>query len=311
VDVTALSSSAPHGGIPGGDTSSLEALITERIRTFEFSALLDALATCGYSDASIEYRSHRTLLSQGHPIHAIAFEHYPRKRVVITVNLGLLSAQSPLPSFFLKAMDESDHDVLEDFLGYFDHHLLRARIASQTLDRDVSLVGNKEVIEDRLRLLRPSCPSTLHWLCVLIFPEAEVKVRRITQWQSVASPGLRLGSTALGAGSAVGGFALIPQTGMEVTLCVDELLTSDGTPWALEARRRFSNRLLPWLGESALFLTLLLVLRGHSSHASLRDDSHLAYDPIAGGPERDHVVVLFSGSTSETSRNDLVINQKT
>jgi hypothetical protein len=300
----------PHDVTPSGDSSSLESLITERIRTFELSALLDALAACGYSDADIEYRSHRTLLSQGHPIHAIAFERHPRKRVVITVNLGLLSTQSPLPSFFLKAMDQSDHDVLEDFLGYFDHHLLRDRVASQAPERNVSLVGGKEVLEDRLRLLRPSCPSTLHWLCALIFPEAEVKVRRTLQWQSVASPGLRLGSTALGAGSSVGGFARIPQTGMEVTLCVDELLTSDGTPWALEARRRFSHQLQPWLAESALFLTLLLVLRGHSSHASLRDDSHLAYDPIAGGPERDHVVVLFSGSTSNTSQVEYAITPK-
>jgi hypothetical protein len=208
-------------------------------------------------------------------------------------------------------MDQSDQDALEDFLGYFDHHLLRARIASMAPDRDVSLVGGREVIEDRLRLLRPSCPSTLHWLCALIFPEAEVKARRTMQWQSVASPGLRLGSTALGTGSAVGGFALIPQTGMEVMLCMDELLTSDGTPWAVEARRRFSRQLLPWLSESPLFLTLLLVLRGHSSHAALRDDSHLAYDPIAGGPERDHMVVLFSGSTGEAPRDELVINQKT
>ncbi len=295
---TATPSAPPPGGILERALSSLEALITERIRTFDLPALIDVLATCGYTEADIEYRSHRTLLSHGHPVHAIAFQHHPRRRVVITVNFGLLSPQSPLPSFFFKAMDQTAHDAMEDFLGYFDHHLLRARVASQFPGRDESLVGDRTVAEDRLRLLRPSCPSTLHWLCALVFPEAEVKVRRATQWQSIPASGLRLGATALGAGSSVGGFARIPQSGLEVSLSIDEPLTSSGNAWALEARRRLNRQILPWLAESALFLTVTLVLRAHTSHAALREDSHLAYDPIVGGPERAHAVVLFSGPTA-------------
>jgi hypothetical protein len=280
---------------------SVEAHITARIHRFDIPALLDALTACGYTDAEIEYRSHRTLLHHGHLVHAIKFEHTPRKRAVITVNLGLLSTQSPLPSFFFKAMDQAAHDSMEDFLGYFDHHLLRARLEGHSPERDEALVGDKEVAEDRLQLLRPRCPSSLHWLCTRIYPEAEVKIRRTTQWKAFPSPGLRLGATTLGVGSAVGGFATIPQSGMEVSLHLDDPLTGNGTPWALEARRRLDTQLLPRLGDGALFLTVTLTLRGHSSHASLKNDSHLAYDPIVGGPERDHTVVLFSGNISQTS----------
>lgn len=296
----ALSSSLPPGSGPETQPS-LEELITQRIHSFDLPALLDVLGTCGYSEADIEYRSHRTLLHHGHLVHAIAFEHTPRRRAVITVNLGLLSTQSPLPSFFFKAMDQSAHDMFEGFLGYFDHHLLRARFAAYAPERDEALTGGKEVAEDRLQLLRPQCPSSLHWLCSRIFPEAELKVRRTTQRASFPSPGLRLGATALGKSSAVGGFATIPQSGMEISLYMSDPMAGDGTPWALEAHRRLERQLLPRLGGAAIFLTVTLTLRGQSSHASLRTDSHLAYDPLVGGPERDHTVVLFSGNISQTS----------
>lgn len=279
----------------------MEARIAERIHSFDLPALLDVLSACGYGRSEIEYRSHRTLLRHGHLLQSITFEHTPRRRVVITVNLGLLSTQSPLPSFFFKAMDQTANDKLEDFLGYFDHHLLRARLEGHSPERDEALVGDKDVAEDRLQLLRPQCPSSLHWLCTRIFPEAEVKVRRTTQRSPVPSAGLRLGSTALGMGSAVGGFATIPQSGLELSLYVDDPLASDGTPWALEARRRLNHQLLPRLRDGALFLTVTLTLRDTFSHAAIKNDSHLAYDPLIGGPERDHTVVLFSGHVSQPS----------
>ncbi len=290
----------PPGGAMEGTTPSIEALITERIRSFELPALLELLATCGYTDANIEYRSHRTLVSHSHLVHAIEFQ--PGRRVVITVNLGLLSAQSPLPSFLFQAMDQSAPDAMEDFLSYFDHHLLRARFAGLSPQQDPGLVGDAEVARDRLRLLRLSSPSGLHWLCAHVFPEAEVRVRRTSQRQPIPAPGLRLGSSALGAGSAVGGFALVPRSGMEVSLFFNEPFTGDGTPWSHEARERLDAQLLPQLAESSLTLTITLVLRGHSSHALLRQDSYLAYDPLVGAPEHDHVLVLFSGDTAQALR---------
>jgi hypothetical protein len=300
MSVTAIQLPSPPGFIMES-SPSIEARIAERIHSFELPALLDVLEAHGYSRDEIEYRSHRSLLSHGHLVQAVAFEHTPRRRVVITVNIGLLSTQSPLPSFFFKAMDQLAHDRLEDFLGYFDHHLLRARLAGYSPERDEALVGDKAVAEDRLQLLRPKCPSSLHWLCARIFPEAEVKVRRITQRKAIPSAGLRLGSTTLGVGSAVGGFATIPQSGMEVSLYLEESLAGDGTPWALEARRRLDSQLLPRLEDGTLFLTVTLTLRGHFSHAALKNSSHLAYDPMAGGPERDHTVVLFSGNAAQAS----------
>jgi len=221
MSATAFRLPPPHG-FPMEPSSTIEARIAERIHSFDLPALLDVLKACGYTQGEIEYRSHRSLLSHGHLVQAISFQRTPRRRVVVTVNLGLLSTHSPLPSFFFKAMDQISHDQLEDFLSYFDHHLLHARLSGYSPERDEALVGDTHVAEDRLQLLRPKCPSSLHWLCTRIFP---------------------------------------------------------GT----------------------LFLTVTLTLRGHFSHAALKNSSHLAYDPLAGGPERDHTVVLFSGNVSQSA----------
>ena len=62
-------------------------------------------------------------------------------------------------------MERLEHDALESFLGYFDHVLLRARVASLFPERDAALLpGWEGNARHRLGLLRPTCPSTLHWL---------------------------------------------------------------------------------------------------------------------------------------------------
>src|SRR6218665_3549732 len=103
----------------------IERRIRERVRSFDIPALLAVLEASGYGDAEIEYRGQRTTVHQSHLVHDIEFIHEPDKRVVITVNMGLLSAQSPLPSFLMQTMDQLDHDRLERFICYFDHPLPR------------------------------------------------------------------------------------------------------------------------------------------------------------------------------------------
>lgn len=295
--------SPPPGTTPQAAPASMEERIAERIRDFDLPALMDVLATAGYTRSEIEFRSHRTLVSHGHLVHAIHFERQPRRRVVVTVNLGLLSVQSPLPSFLFKAMDQTDHDSLEDFLAYFDHHLLRARFAGLCPERDESLLGGREAAEDRLRLLRLSCPSSLHWLFARVFPEGEVRVRRTTEQQPMPAPGLRLGASTLGSGAAVGGFATVARGGLDVALLFSEPSSGTGTPWAVEAPRRFETHILPRLADTTLFLTVALVLRNHSSQAALGRHKYLAYEPMGDESERDHIVPFFSGDTAQAARS--------
>ncbi|WP_257447002.1 hypothetical protein [Archangium lipolyticum] len=279
----------------------LERRIRERIRSFDVPALLDVLATSGYGDAEIEYRSHRTTVHQSHLVHDIQFIHQPRKRVIITVNVGLLSAQSPLPSFMMQTMDQLDHDRLERFIGFFDHLLLWECFAGLYPEREGALLpGWPEAAKDRLRLLRPTCQSTLHWLFSKVFPDAEISVRREVRHQRVPASEVRLGASALGEGGSMGGFASIPAGGMEVRIFCNEPISSSGVPWAVEALRRFETDLLPLLAETVLMLTVILVLRDQEGFLRLERQSHLGYDPLHGAPVETRQVLLFSGDTSSS-----------
>ena len=277
----------------------LEQRIRERIRGFDIPALLDVLAASGYGDAEIEYRSHRTTVHQSHLVHDIQFIHRPSKRIIITVNMGLLSAQSPLPSFMMRTLEQFDHERFERFIGFFDHLLLEECFSGLFPERNAALLpGWLEAGKDRLRLLRAPSPSTLHWLFLKIYPEAELSVRREVRRQRVAAREMRLGASALGEGDAMGGFASIPTGGMEVKIFCDEPLSSSGVSWAVEARRRFDANLAPLLSESVLMLTVILVLRDQEGVLRIERDSHLGYDPLQGAPVQTQQVLLFSGDTT-------------
>ncbi|MFP2908788.1 hypothetical protein ACLESD_27810 [Pyxidicoccus sp. 3LFB2] len=121
----------------------IEERITQRIQSFDLPALMDLLAKEGYGEGHIELRSHRGTVHVSNLVHAIEFLTGPR-RAIVTLNLGLLSVQTPLPSFFLKLMEELKHEALESFLGYFDHLLLSARVAGLFPERDTSLLPGWE-----------------------------------------------------------------------------------------------------------------------------------------------------------------------
>jgi len=202
----------------------------------------------------------------------------------------------------MRTMDQLDHDRLERFIGYFDHRLLQECFAGLYPERDEALLpGWQAAAAERLRLVRPTCPSTLHWLFCKVFPEAEVSVHRKVSRQQVRARELRLGSSALGEGDSLGGFASIPAGGLEVVLWCNEPISSSGSPWAVEARRRLEQELLPLLEESVLMLTILMILRDQEGFLRVeRDDrhSHLGFDPLKGSPVPTRQILLFSGDPS-------------
>jgi len=285
----------------------LEQHIRERIRDFDMPALLGLLAQQGYGESDIEYRSHRTLVHQSHLVHDIQFIHVPRRRVVITVNIGLLSAKSPLPAFLLQTMEQMDpleSERMERFLGYFDHELLRARFAGLYPERSDSLLpGWEEAAPCRLNLLRLTSPSTLHWLFSQLFPEAEVAVKREARSRPVAAQIPQLSASVLGGPTALGGFASVPTGGLEVSLFLNESRCAKGAPWMTEASHRLSQQVLPLLGKLALPLTVWLVLRDQSGPARLQQDSYLSYAPLVSAEEPHQHILLFRGEATHSAAN--------
>jgi hypothetical protein len=271
-----------------------------RIRDFDMPALLELLQRAGYGAGDIEFRSLRTNVHQGRLVDSIEFRD-PPKPVIITVNVGLLSVQSLLPSFMLRALEQEHDERMERFLGYFDHLLLQQRFASLFPEREERLLPGwhqPDKTKTRLHMLRPTCPSTLHWLFSRVFPEMQVLVRRELRRQAVPTTHIRLGTTLLGDSAAMGGFARVPTGGMEVFLYCDEPFSSSGRPWAEEAPRRLETQVLSLLAGMTLLLTVVLVLRDVNDYARAEDDSFMGYAPIKGGPESAQRIVLFSGDTA-------------
>jgi hypothetical protein len=287
--------------------SSIEEHIAERIQDFDAPALLELLSRLGYGEKDIEFRSYRSAAHQGQLFHSIEFTSKPRRRVIITANLGLLTVQTPLPSFFFQHMDELDQDLMESFIGFFDDVLLRERFRGLFPERDASLLPKWEEpqsLEDRLTLLRLACPSSLHWLFTKVFPEAEVLVRREPRRQRIDAPNPLLGYAILGGGPPMGGFSNVPMGGLEAWVYLDEAVTGSGAPWAIEAQRRLNESILPRLTEVNLPLTVYLVLRELHGYARLHPQSYVGFDPILRQPplpvEPPKVIILFSGLTSES-----------
>ena len=94
----------------GPSSRDLRTAIRRRIADFDLFALLDLLEFMGYESEEIVFRGHATQVSPPALLHDIEFHTSPGERVVISINFGLLAADSPLPSYFLHVLEQTDVD---------------------------------------------------------------------------------------------------------------------------------------------------------------------------------------------------------
>ena len=260
---------------------SIEQRVVQRARDFTLPALLDVLALLDYRPDEIEFAG---VLSYSHPaslIQSVRFQTGPRSLVHIALNMGLLSAQSPLPSYFLKYAEHMEGDALIDFLGFFDHHLLKRRAAALYPERDRTLFADwSEAQAQLLQLVGLTAPSTLYWLFQRVYPELGIEVRRSTERKPLNAEGVVLGNAKLGEACAFGGGTTVPVGGLEVTLYSEEETTPTGIAWPAEASQRLRRQVFSALGETDAYLTVYLVILEQTSWLSIEDDRHLGFEPL-------------------------------
>lgn len=279
--------------------------IVRRAHEFTLPALLDALQAAGLRAQEIIFRSHRSSGHQAFLVQAIEFQSEPQ-RAVVTLNIGLLAAQSPLPSYFFSAMDDGGHDTdaILAVLALVDHPLLRERARAEYPERDQSSVSDWQQAKGLvLRLLALPSPSSLHWLFQRVFPELALQVERTVEGHGFITDQVILGATALGESRALGGAVRLATSAVAVTLYCEEPLTLTGRPWTQEAATRVDRYILTLLREQPLFLHVYLVFRERDAAAHLVSDLHapdsfLGYDPLGkSAPPPVQSVLLFSGYT--------------
>lgn len=279
------SSQTPRRPAAVVDPVRLEAAITARARHFALGALIDALHSIGYADEQIEFRSHATSTHQDCVVESVQFSRSPRRATVV-LNLGLLSPQSLLPSYFRAVIDTQSESGLLDFLGFFAHRLLRGSVNSQHPERNEEYFPDWQSTLAQLRsLLGMRSLSTVHSVFALCYPELGVSVERTLMSRPVRTRGVRLGRWALGDGAVLGELAQVPVAGIAVRLFCDEPLTYCGRPWAREAEERLHAQIFPVLAHYGLYLRVSLILRDQRSFFVLRPDEFLGYAPLYGGPQ--------------------------
>ncbi|HNN97851.1 MAG TPA: hypothetical protein PKI03_36555, partial [Pseudomonadota bacterium] len=279
-------SAGPGASAPGGPPRDeirrgIEQRVQKRAREFSLPALLDVLQLLDYRPDEIEYLGVMSYAFPGSLIHSVDFIAAPRRIARVSLHMGLLSAQSPLPSYFLKYAEQLEIDALFDFLGFFDHHLLKRRAASLYPERDRTLFADwSETQAQLLQLIGLTAPSTLHWLFQRVYPELGVEVRRSTERKPLNAEGVVLGNAKLGEACAFGGGTTVPVGGLEVTLYSEEELTPTGDSWAVEASLRLNRQVFSALGETDVYLTVYLVIMEQTSWLKMEDERYLGFEPL-------------------------------
>ncbi|MBL8632673.1 MAG: type VI secretion system baseplate subunit TssG [Myxococcales bacterium] len=277
-------------------------IISERAVRFSLGALLDALHELGYQSDQIEFRSHATQTHQAAVVSKVEWSETPQRRVIVTLNLGLLSSQSLLPSYFRAALDAQHEGTLTDFLNFFAHRLLRGSVEAQFPERDPSLFADFTQTVGQLRsLLGIRSLSTVHFVFSQLYPELEVSIARTTLQRPVRTRGIQVGTWSIGSGAVLGAVAFVPVSAIAIKLLSDDAVTGNGTPWAKEASERLLKQVFPLLARHGVYLEVSLILRDQRSFMVLRPNQFLGYVPLYSGPSPSmqprsaRTIILWSG----------------
>ncbi len=286
------------------DWNELEAAISKKIHSFDVISLLRILEHIGYSQSEILFKSHYSSSSQPGLIHSIVFHTVPVRRATVTFNLGLLGAQSPLPSYFQKKLDDGmvDFRAFLDFIGYFDHVIIGGYLLAVYPELDKAVYPDWELAKrQHLMMTDLRSLSSLQWLFQKVFPELGIQAQKAVLSRDLTTSPLVLGKAALGSDAVFGKKSTTPVLGRRVTLFSDTESTAEGLPWAREIRQRLDHLIFPLLRSVGIDLEILLVIRSMESWSRLHSESYLGYDSIRGGKDQRRRVRIFSGRLLESA----------
>lgn len=283
--------------------NKLEAAIARRIHEFDVLSLLRILETAGYSSDEIGFKSHNSITSQAGLLHSIEFRREPVREAMITMNVGLLSAQSPLPTYFRKKMES---DVLTEqsfveFAGYFDHLLILDYLRNLYPEINRRFYSDWEAVKrSYLQIMNLKSLSSLHWLFKMVFPEIDVQVEHAVLGSEVRSVPVRLGRTILGRDAVFGNKTSVAIQGRRITLYSEEEVTATQAPWPREIRSRLESLIFPVLSPVGLDLEVYLVLKSQKRWVRLHGETYLGYDRMRTAEESYRRVRIYKGHIGES-----------
>ncbi len=277
---------------------SLKEKIAGEIHRFDVISLLYLLFGMGYTQEQISFVSHHSLSSQPSLLEKVEFRDGPHFKVVVYVNLGLLSVQSPLPSYIFHQLDQGviDSEAFADFVAFFDRCLLGKFFLSIYPEINREAFPDWESAKRQFAgMLDPRSSSTLYWLFSIVFPELGVQVEKAMLKRGLETNDIVLGRSFLDGNSVFGKRTVIDVQGIRVALTTDEEKTCLGVPWPREILDRMDSMIFPLLKSVGIDLEVFLIITTQTSWAKLHGESFLGYDRIKGGKARKRRIPIFQG----------------
>jgi tetratricopeptide (TPR) repeat protein len=284
--------------LAGSPIRALERRVRKNARRFEVMALVTQLGHMGYEFEDIIFRSHLSMISQSSLVYDVEFVGHPVQQAVVTLNLGLLTPDSPLPSYYHRFLETQniDEDAFVSFLRFFDHGVLQAYLRAVYPERDATLFPDWERTKhQQLQLLAPRSQATLYWIFQQAFPELGLELRRSKLGRKLNVNSSRLGRCTLGGNTSLGGRTAIAVTGYDVLLYTDEEYTATDVAWGEEAKHRLEEIVFPAICETDLVLSVQLIIRTQRGWAQLKHGSYLGFDRVRGDVSTARVVVIHQG----------------
>jgi len=277
--------------MPSISSEALRRRVVAEARRFDGISLLAALESLGYGPERVVFKSRHGKSRPTSLIHAVELVDAPERRAVVTVNLGLLGSESPLPSYIHNLLERSP-DRLVPFFEYLDHALVGARLRSLEPERDRAIVTDWDAaLRSLARLARLDTPIGAHWLFRRIYPELAVSVRRAARRWRVETTPVTVGHSRLDGGSTLGSGGEALTGGLAVELTAGDPRAASGRPWQDEAAERIRDRVLPLIPASRLILTVTLIIRDRPNQLRLAKGHYLGLQTLKGGGEAARVLL--------------------
>ena len=277
---------------------SIESRIRAKTNRFDLVSLIRLLRHIGYQDNQIRFKSYNSQVSQKGLIHDIMFRKWPEEIVVLTLNLGLLAPQTPLPSYFQKIIDKRMIDVntFYQFINFFDHPIAENLIKSVMPENNTKLFPDWERTKlNFVKMMDLKSINTLYWFIALYFPELELRVDKTKNRRDIVTNPFVLGKAVLGDTATFGAQTKIVTQGVRITFFAEEERTNKDVPWPKEIRQRLEKYIFPVLSTVGVDVQILLVIKYQYAWAKLEQNSYLGYDKIQGGKNQLRMIKIFYG----------------
>ncbi|MCG8688149.1 MAG: hypothetical protein MI892_24955 [Desulfobacterales bacterium] len=277
---------------------AIEARIRKKIQKFDLVPLLRLLLHIGYQEHQIRFKSYNSQVSQKGLIQDIKFRKWPQERVELTLNIGLLAPQTPLPSYFQKIIDKGMIDVntFYLFINFFDHPLAANLIQSVMPETNLKLFPDWERTKlNYIKMLDLKAVNTLYWFLSLFFPELELRVDKTKSSRDINTNPFVIGKAVLGDSATFGARAKVFAQGVKVTFFAEDERTTKDEPWPKVIRKRLERYVFPILSTVGIHIQVFLVIKYQHTWAKLEQTSYLGYDKIQGGKNQLRVIKIFHG----------------